>query len=318
MISSKIIGVGHYLPKKIVTNFDLESIIETNDEWITTRTGIKQRHIAAKKELTSKLAIEASKSAIKSAGLSADKIDHVIVATTTPDETFPSTACKVQTALNLGNTPAFDVQAVCSGFIYSLQIADSLIKSKKGRNILVIGAETLSKIVDWQDRRTCVLFGDGAGAVVLSASDKGGGILSTNLFSDGSWHDSLYADGGPSLDQKVGKIRMKGQDIFKQAVNKLTESTKISIVESKKRIEEVDWLIPHQANLRIINGTARKLGIDSKKVITTVTKHANTSAASIPLALSTSIIEGKIKTKDLVALCAIGGGLTWGSCILEI
>ncbi|MDC3091904.1 ketoacyl-ACP synthase III, partial [Rickettsiales bacterium] len=279
---SKIIGVGHYLPKKIVTNFDLESIIDTNDEWITTRTGIKQRHIAAENELTSKLAIEASRSAIKNAGLSADKIDHVIVATTTPDETFPSTACKVQSALNLGNTPAFDVQAVCSGFIYSLQIADSFIKSKKGKNILIIGAETLSKIVDWKDRRTCVLFGDGAGAVILSASDNSGGILSTNLFSDGSWHDSLYADGGPSLDQKVGKIRMKGQDIFKQAVNKLTESTKISIFESKKKIEQVDWLIPHQANLRIINGTAKKLGIDSKKVITTVTKHANTSAASIP------------------------------------
>ena len=220
MVNSKIIGVGHYLPKKIVSNSDLESLIDTNDEWITSRTGIKQRHIAEDRELTSKLAIEASKSALKSADLSADKIDHVIVATTTPDETFPSTACKVQEALKLGNTPAFDVQAVCSGFIYSLQIADSFIKSKKGKNILIVGAETLSKIVDWKDRRTCVLFGDGAGAVILSASNKSGGILSTNLYSDGSWHDSLYADGGPSLDQKVGKIRMKGQDIFKQAVNK--------------------------------------------------------------------------------------------------
>ena len=318
MVNSKIIGVGHYLPKKIVTNSDLESMIDTNDEWIISRTGIKQRHIAEDKELTSKLAIEASKNALKSADLSADKIDHVIVATTTPDETFPSTACKVQEALNLGNTPAFDVQAVCSGFIYSLQIADSFIKSKKGKNILIVGAETLSKIVDWKDRRTCVLFGDGAGAVILSASNKSGGILSTNLYSDGSWHDSLYADGGPSLDQKVGKIRMKGQDIFKQAVNKLSEATNISLNESNKKIEDVDWLIPHQANLRIINGTAKKLGIKSSKVITTVKNHANTSAASIPLALSTSMLDGKIKAKDLLAFCAIGGGLTWGSCVLEI
>ena len=318
MVNSKIIGVGHYLPKKIVSNSDLESLIDTNDEWITSRTGIKQRHIAEDRELTSKLAIEASKSALKSADLSADKIDHVIVATTTPDETFPSTACKVQEALKLGNTPAFDVQAVCSGFIYSLQIADSFIKSKKGKNILIVGAETLSKIVDWKDRRTCVLFGDGAGAVILSASNKSGGILSTNLFSDGSWHDSLYADGGPSLDQKVGKIRMKGQDIFKQAVNKLSEATNVSLNESNKKIEDVDWLIPHQANLRIINGTAKKLGIKSSKVITTVKNHANTSAASIPLALSTSMLDGKIKARDLLALCAIGGGLTWGSCVLEI
>ena len=318
MVNSKIIGVGHYLPKKIVSNSDLESLIDTNDEWITSRTGIKQRHIAEDRELTSKLAIEASKSALKSADLSADKIDHVIVATTTPDETFPSTACKVQEALKLGNTPAFDVQAVCSGFIYSLQIADSFIKSKKGKNILIVGAETLSKIVDWKDRRTCVLFGDGAGAVILSASNKSGGILSTNLYSDGSWHDSLYADGGPSLDQKVGKIRMKGQDIFKQAVNKLSEATNISLNESNKKIEDVDWLIPHQANLRIINGTAKKLGIKSSKVITTVKNHANTSAASIPLALSTSMLDGKIKARDLLALCAIGGGLTWGSCVLEI
>lgn len=318
MKNSKIIGFGHFLPRKIMTNTDLSKIVDTSDEWIFSRTGIKQRHIAEKNELTSGLAINAAKNAIKNSGIDSKEIDYIIVATTTPDETFPSTASKVQEALKGGLIPAFDVQAVCSGFIYSIQLADALIKAEKAKKILVIGSETLSKIVDWEDRRTCVLFGDGAGAVVLSECEDDGGILSINLYSDGSWHDSLYADGGPSLDQKVGKIRMKGQDVFKQAVNKLTESTTESLNHCGKNISEIDWLIPHQANLRIINGTARKLGIDDEKVIKTVSFHANTSAASIPLALSTSIESGKIKKGDIIALCAIGGGLTWGSCILKI
>ncbi len=317
MLFSKIIGVGHYLPKKKMTNDDLSELVDTNDEWIISRTGIKQRHIAADKEFTSQLAIKASEIAIKNANLASSDIDYIIVATTTPDQTFPSTACKVQESLKIKNSPAFDIQAVCSGFIYAIQLADSLIKSNKAKNILVIGAETLSKIVDWTDRRTCVLFGDGAGAIILSPGQKNEGVLATNLFSDGSWHDSLFADGGPSMNQKVGKIRMKGQDIFKQAVNKLADSTIISLNQSKKEIDDIDWLIPHQANLRIIKGTAKKIGIGLEKVITTVNDHANTSAASIPLALSTSIASGKIKRGDLLALCAIGGGLTWGSCILK-
>ena len=320
MLSSKIIGWGHYLPQKIMTNKDLSKIVDTNDEWIISRTGITQRFIAEKKELTSDLAIIAGKKAIKKAGIKSNDIDYIILATTTPDQTFPSTACKVQASLKIGNTPSFDIQAVCSGFIYSLQLADSLIKSNKAKNILVIGAETLSKIVDWDDRRTCVLFGDGAGAVIIKAENTKDqqGILSANLFSDGSWHDSLYADGGPSLDQKVGKIRMKGQDIFKQAVTKLSESTILSLKDCNKTIQDINWLIPHQANLRIINGTEKWLGISKNKVISTVNSHANTSAASIPLALSTSLDEGKINHGDLIALCAIGGGLTWGSCILRL
>ena len=320
MLNSKIIGWGHYLPKKIMTNNDLSKFVDTNDEWILSRTGITQRFIAGKKELTSDLAIVASKNAIRKAGIKSNDIDYIILATTTPDQTFPSTASKVQASLKIGNTPSFDVQAVCSGFIYSLQLADSLIKSRKARNILVIGAETLSKIVDWNDRRTCVLFGDGAGAVIIRAEDNecDQGILSSNLFSDGSWHDSLYADGGPSLDQKVGKIRMNGQDIFKQAVTKLSESTLLSLKDCNKRIEDIDFFIPHQANLRIINGTAKRLGIPTNKVISTVDLHANTSAASIPLALSTSLEKGIINHGDLIALCAIGGGLTWGSCILRL
>ena len=218
----------------------------------------------------------------------------------------------------MNNIPAFDIQAVCSGFIYSLQIADSLIKCKKAKNILVIGAETLSKIVDWKDRRTCVLFGDGAGAIILGATNDKKGVLSTKLYSDGSWHDSLFSDGGPSKNQKVGKIRMNGQDIFKQAVNKLSESTIEALKECNLSINDIDWFIPHQANQRIITSTAKKIGISDKKTISTVMIHANTSAASIPLALSSSIDNGKIKNNDVLALCAIGGGLTWGSCILKL
>lgn len=318
MIYSSILGVGHYLPKKILTNEDLSQFVETSDEWIFSRTGIKQRHIAESSELTSDLATKACKNAIENSRIDPGKIDYIICATTTPDQTFPATASKIQRSLNIGTIPSFDVQAVCSGFIYALQLGDALIKSNNAKNILIVGAETLSKIVDWKDRRTCVLFGDGAGAIVLTAETEKKGILSINLFSDGSWHDSLYGDGGPSLNQKVGKIRMKGQDIFKQAVNKLSESTLKSLNDCSKKIEDIDWLIPHQANYRIINGTAKKLSIPDSKVIATVNTHANTSAASIPLALSVSLNSNKIKQNDILALCAIGGGLTWGSCIIKI
>ncbi len=315
---SKILGHGYFLPSKILKNEDLLAFVDTSDEWIFTRTGIKQRHIVLKDELTSDLAVMASKNALKSANLKSEDIDCIILATTTPDETFPSTATKVQTQLGMKNIPAFDIQAVCSGFIYSLQIADSLIKCNKAKKILIIGAETLSKIVDWSDRRTCVLFGDGAGAIILGQSDGKSGVLSTKLFSDGSWHDSLFSDGGPSKNQTVGKIRMNGQDIFKQAVNKLSEATLEALSECNLNIDDINWFIPHQANQRIISSTAKKLGINDQKTISTVRLHANTSAASIPLALSTSIENNTIKNNDVLALCAIGGGLTWGSCILKL
>ena len=317
MIYSKIIGVGNYLPKKILTNDDLSNIVDTSDSWIFSRTGIKQRHIADDGEYTSDLAIMAAKDALNNAQISSKKIDYIICATTTPDRTFPATACKLQNYFKIATIPTFDIQAVCSGFIYSLHVADALIKSQKAKYILVVGAETLSKIVDWKDRRTCVLFGDGAGAVILSSSEEKSGILSSNIFSDGSWQESLYADGGPSLNQKVGKIRMKGQDIFKLAVNKLAETTLKSIHECKKKVSDVDWFIPHQANVMIIDGTAKKIGISMDRVVKTINKHANTSAASIPLALSNHVKNGSIKRKDLLALCAIGGGLSWGSCVIK-
>ena len=318
MINSKVIGHGHYLPLKILKNDDFKQFIDTSDEWIFSRTGIKQRHIAQKSEMTSNLAIKASEMAIKSANIKASELDFIIVATTTPDNTFPSTATKIQKFFEISNIPSFDLQAVCSGFIYSLQVADSLIKSGNAEKVLVVGAETLSKIVDWTDRRTCVLFGDGAGALILEATNEHKGILSSKLFSDGTWHKSLYADGGPSENQKVGKIRMNGQDIFKQAVNKLSESTQICLKKCNLKIDEVDWFIPHQANQRIISSTAKKIGISENKTISTVMYHANTSAASIPLALSTSIENGQIQKGDILAMCAIGGGLTWGSCILKL
>ena len=317
-IYTKISAFGHYLPKKIYSNDDLKKLVDTSDEWIYSRTGIKQRHIAENDELTSSLAINAALSAFEDSKINPNEIDCLIIATTTPDNTFPSTATKVQNFFKLKDIPSFDLQAVCSGFVYGLEIADSFIKSEKYKNILLIGAETLSKIVDWKDRRTCVLFGDGAGCMILSADKKKNGILSTKIYSDGEWIDSLYADGGPSLNQRVGKIRMKGQDIFKQAVNKLSQSTLEALNECNLGVKDIDWFVPHQANQRIISSTGKKLGIEVEKTISTVKYHANTSAASIPLAISSSIKSGKIKKNDLLALCAIGGGLTWGSCILRI
>ena len=312
-----MVGAGSYLPSHVMTNDELSEFVETDDSWIKQRTGIGQRHIVAEGEKTSDLAVNAAKRALENARLSAADIDIIIIATTTPDDTFPSTATKVQHFFKMKDTPAFDIQAVCSGFIYSLQVADSFLKCGNAKNILVIGAETLSKIVDWEDRRTCVLFGDGAGAVIISASKESRGILATKLYSDGSWHDSLFSDGGPSFNQKVGKIRMNGQDIFKQAVNKLSESTSKALDECNLSVKDLDWFIPHQANQRIISSTAKKLGISEDKTISTVKFHANTSAASIPLALSSAIKGGKIKENHLIAMCAIGGGLTWGSCILK-
>ena len=317
-VYTKISGFGHFLPKKIYSNDDLKKLVDTSDEWIYSRTGIKQRHIAENDELTSNLAINAASNAFENSKINPKLIDCIIVATTTPDNTFPSTATKVQNFFKLKDIPSFDIQAVCSGFIYGLKISDSFIKSSKYKNILLIGAETLSKIVDWKDRRTCVLFGGGAGCMILSADEKKKGILSTKIYSDGEWMDSLYSDGGPSLNQKVGKIRMKGQDIFKQAVTKLSQATNTALKECNLKKDDINWFVPHQANQRIILSTAKKLGINEKKTISTVEYHANTSAASIPLAISSEIKSGKIKKNDILALCAIGGGLTWGSCILKI
>ncbi len=317
MTFSEIIGFGHYLPEKIMDNNGLKKFVDTSDEWIFSRTGIKQRHLAKKEEFTSDLAIKAAENAFNNFKIKPKEIECIIIATTTPDNTFPSTATKVQNYFKIKNIPSFDIQAVCSGFIYGIQIADSFIKSGKYKKILLIGAETLSKIIDWKDRRTCVLFGDGAGSLILSASKKQG-ILASNIFSDGQWIDSLYADGGPSLNQKVGKIRMQGQDIFKQAVKKLSESTLNSLAECNLTIKDINWFIPHQANQRIIASTAKKLGIPQDKTISTVKFHANTSAASIPLAMSSAYKSKQIKKNDILALCAIGGGLTWGSCILKV
>ncbi len=318
MIYSEIIAYGHYLPKKILNNKGLQKIVDTSDEWIFSRTGIKQRHLAGNKELTSDLAIKAARDAFDSFKIDPKEIECIIIATTTPDNTFPSTATKVQDFFQIQNIPSFDIQAVCSGFIYGIQIADSFIKSGKYKKILLIGAETLSKIIDWEDRRTCVLFGDGAGALIFSSSKKNKGVLSSTIFSDGKWKDSLYADGGPSLNQRVGKIRMNGQDIFKQAVKKLSEATLDALSQCNLSIKDIDWFIPHQANQRIIVSTAKKLGIPENKTISSVRLHANTSAASIPLAMSCAHKSGKIKKNDILALCAIGGGLTWGSCILKV
>ena len=254
--------MGIFFQKKVYSNDHLEKFVETSDEWIYSRTGIKQRHIADANEFTSTLAINAAINAFEDSKITSNSIDCIIIATTTPDNTFPSTATKVQNFFKLKDVPSFDIQAVCSGFIYGLQIADSFIKSEKYKNILVIGAETLSKIVDWKDRRTCVLFGDGAGAMILSSDKKKNGILSTKIYSDGHWIDSLYADGGPSLNQKVGKIRMKGKDIFKQAVTKLSQATISALKECNLSEKDINWFVPHQANQRIISSTAKKLGID--------------------------------------------------------
>ena len=315
-MNSKIIGTGGYLPAKVLTNKDLETIVDTTDDWIIERTGIQQRHISEPGETTSSMATKASIDAIKSANINNDDIDLIIVATTTPDMVFPSTACILQNNLKI-KAPAFDVQAACTGFIYAMSIADNYIRTGTSKNVLIVGAEKYSNLLDWSDRSTCVLFGDGAGAVIVSASEESRGILATKIYSDGSWHDSLYSDGGPSFNQKVGKIRMNGQDIFKQAVNKLSEATSKALDECNLSIKDIDWFIPHQANQRIISSTAKKLGISEEKTISTVKFHANTSAASIPLALSSAIKNGKIKDNHLIAMCAIGGGLTWGSCILK-
>lgn len=317
MNKSFILSTGSYLPKKILSNNEIASIVETNDEWIRQRTGIVQRHIADEGELTSDLAVNAAKNAIEKAKISIDEIGLIIVATTTPDKTFPSCATIIQSKLKCKNAFAFDVQAACSGFIYAVTVADSLIKSNdRIKYALVIGAEIMSRIVDWEDRSTCVLFGDGAGAVIMKSEMSSSRIISTNLHSDGNV-DLLCTNGGISSTRDSGKILMNGREVFKHAVEKLTASVEETLKCNSLKITDIDWLIPHQANIRIIEAVVRKLDFPIEKVINTVDKHANTSAASIPLALDYAVQESKIKSGNLILLISIGAGLAWGSVLLR-
>lgn len=312
-------AVGGYLPEKVITNEALAEFVDTDDSWIRQRTGITQRHIVAEGELTSDMACAAASQALEQAGLNASDIDVIIVATTTPDDTFPATAAAVQRKLEAFNAFAFDVQAVCAGFVYALTVAESLLYAGKGKRALVIGAESFSKLLDWEDRTTCVLFGDGAGAVILEAADNadGYGILSSALHTDGRYRDILYVDGGPSHNQTVGHVKMKGQDVFRHAVEKLASSMNEVIEKAGVREQDIDWLIPHQANIRIIDGMQKKLGLPSDKVVRTVSEHANTSAASIPLALNTAVRDGRVQSGHLLAFEAIGGGLSWGAALVR-
>lgn len=316
-IHSKITATGSYLPEKILTNNDLAKIVETTDEWVVERTGIKKRHIAAEGEFTSDLALKAAQRALENSGVKAEEIDMIVLATTTPDLTFPATATTLQAKLGATKAFAFDVQAVCSGFVYAMSVADNFIKSGQVKNALVIGAETLSRIVDWQDRNTCVLFGDGAGAVLLQATTEDCGIIASDLHSDGSLNDLLKTTGGPSSTQKAGFIEMAGREVFKHAVDKMAKSVLSVLEKAKLQPKDIDLLVPHQANLRILSAVATKLDLPSEKVVLTVQDHANTSAASIPLALDYANKNGRIKKNDVIVLEALGGGLTWGSIVLK-
>jgi len=318
MFNSKIIGSGSYLPKKILTNIDLEKIVDTSDQWISERTGIKERHIIGKNELTSDMAYEASKKALKSAKLKPSNIDMIIVATTTPDRTFPSTATILQGKLGIKNAFAFDIQAVCSGFVYALATADKFIKSGEIKYALVIGADSLSRLVNWEDRNTCILFGDGAGAVIMKATKQSDvGVLSTTLYSDGKYADILSTTGGVSLTKTAGFIEMEGKEVYKHAVSKMSDIVTESLKKTNLKAKDIDWLIPHQANLKIMQSVAKRLGIPEKKVIVTVDKQGNTSAATIPLAIDYAVRSNKIKDNNIIALTALGGGLTWGSAIIK-
>lgn len=322
MLRSVVIGCGHYLPERVVENAEFERSLDTTDAWIRTRTGIERRHFAAQGEKTSDLAIAAARAALVACGLEADDLDAIVIATATPDQTFPSTATRVQAALGMRSGFAFDIQAVCAGFVFALANADGMIRSGQARRVLVIGAETFSRILDWTDRTTCVLFGDGAGAVLLEACESAGtpqdrGILATDLHSDGRFNDLLYVDGGPSSTGEAGVVRMLGQEVFKHAVLKLAETGEAAIAKAGLEVSDVNWIVPHQANLRIIAKTAQKLGVSMDRVIVTVQDHGNTSAASIPLALSVAHGAGRFTTGDVILMEAIGGGLAWGGAVIR-
>ena len=321
MIRSVITGTGSALPANCVTNADLAAKVDTSDEWIVERTGIRQRYIADDSETTSSLATVAARNALDAAGIDAGEIGLIVLATATPDHTFPATATQVQAALGCGGGVAFDVQAVCSGFLYALATADSLLRTGMAGKALVIGSETFSRILDWDDRTTCVLFGDGAGAVVLEAQDvaeDGPGILASRLHADGQHKDMLFVDGGPSTTGTVGKLRMKGREVFRHAVGNLAQVLGDVVAKAGITVDQIDWVVPHQANIRILEATAKKLGLPPEKVIVTVDQHANTSAASVPLAFAAARADGRIKPGDLVLFEAMGGGFTWGASLVRL
>ncbi len=318
-----VLGYGAYLPERVVTNDELAQRVDTSDEWIRQRTGIRQRHVAAEGELTSDIAYHAAQAALEDAGFSAEKVDLVVLATATPDNTFPATAARVQARLGMKHGAAFDIQAVCSGFVYALAAADNMLRLGQADTALVIGAEVFSRILDWNDRSTCVLFGDGAGAILLRATESDGtnrdsGILSTHLYSDGTYYDMLYVDGGPGSTGTSGHVRMQGREVFRHAVLRMAEVVETALAANDLGVEDLDWLVPHQANVRIIDSMARKLGLASDRVIVTVESQANTSAATIPLALAEAARDGRLKPGQLVALSAMGGGFTWGSALIRL
>jgi 3-oxoacyl-[acyl-carrier-protein] synthase-3 len=322
IIRSQVAGVGAYLPSRVVTNLELAAQLETSDDWIRERTGIRERRIAADGECTSDLAFAAAQEALQSAGVSASSVDMIVLATATPDETFPATATTVQARLGMTRGAAFDLQAVCSGFVYALSVADNFIKAGQAKSCLVIGAETFSRILDWSDRTTAVLFGDGAGALLLTAGEGKGaasdrGILTSHLFSDGRHHDLLYVDGGPSKTRTTGHLRMEGREVFRHAVTNMSEAIETALAACSLTASDIDWFVPHQANQRILDATARKVGVHPSRVVSTVAQHANTSAASVPLALHTAVRDGRIKQGDLVLVEAMGGGFTWGSGLIR-
>jgi 3-oxoacyl-[acyl-carrier-protein] synthase-3 len=321
-IRSIALGSGSYLPGKVVTNNDLAKLVDTSDDWIVERTGIRERHIAEEGVYTSHLALEAGRRALANAGVGVGELDMVIVATTTPDDTFPSVATKVQAGLGMERGAAFDIQAVCSGFVYGVSVADSLIRAGQARTILLIGAETMSRVLDWNDRTTCVLFGDGAGAIVLRAAEGKGdnsdrGVLDVKLYSDGRLRDLLYTDGGVSSTKSAGLLRMEGREVFKHAVVKIASAMEASLASAGLAPGDIDWFVPHQANQRILDGTAKKLGLDPLKFISTISRHGNTSAASVPLALDAAVSDGRIKRGDLLLLEAMGAGFTWGAALIR-
>jgi 3-oxoacyl-[acyl-carrier-protein] synthase III len=322
VLRSVVLGCGSYLPARILSNDELARSVDTTDEWIVQRTGIRERHIAAPGELTSDLAINAARAALANAHAEASSIDLIVLGTSTPDQTFPATAVSVQTALGITHGAAFDLQAVCSGFVYALSVTDAMLRAGMYKRALVIGAETFSRILDWNDRTTCVLFGDGAGAIVLEAQEQSGtnadrGILTTHLRSDGRHKAKLYVDGGPSSTQTVGHLRMEGREVFKHAVAMITDVIEDAFKATGTTASDIDWFVPHQANKRIIDGSAHKLGIAPEKVVITVDRHGNTSAASIPLALADAVADRRIKRGNLILLEAMGGGFTWGSALLR-
>ena len=321
-LRSLVAGCGAYLPERVVTNAELSKTVDTSDEWIRQRTGILERRFAADGELTSDMGTQAARGALEMAQMDAADIDLIVCATSTPDETFPSTATRIQAELGMERGAAFDVQAVCSGFVYALSIADNYLRLGDAKTALVVGAETFSRILDWEDRATCVLFGDGAGAVALRATESNGtnrdpGVLSTHLYSDGRYHDALYVDGGPSSTGTVGHLRMEGREVFRHAVVRMSEAIDAALEANGLTPGDIDWLVPHQANLRIIEAMARRLNLPQDRVIVSVDRHANTSAASIPLALCEGVADGRVQRGDLVMMEAMGGGFTWGSALLR-